>query len=137
MLNALKFIVSLAVAIVLMLIVRAYAFTICTTTSDNLIPGLRRGDKVFVNRLQKSSVGRGDLVVFGDSVLSISRVVAVGGDTIEIGGESFIVTDHCSDGCGCGACRNYLLASDADSVIVTGNEIVGKAYPLKLRMKKE
>ena len=137
MLNALKFIVSLAIAIVVMLIIRAYAFTICTASADNLVPGLNRGDKVFVNRLSRGSVDRGDLIVYGDSTLSISRVAAMGGDTIEVGGESFVINDHCSDACDCGACRSYLLVSGSDSIIISGNDIVGKAYTLKLRLKGE
>ena len=137
MLNALKFIVSLAVAIVVMLIIRAYAFTICTASADNLVPGLNRGDKVFVNRLSRGNVKRGDLIVYGDSTLSISRVAAMGGDTIEVGGESFVINNYCSDGCDCGACRNYLLVSGNDSAIISGNDIVGKAYTLKFRVKSE
>ena len=108
MLNALKFIVSLAVAIV-----------------------------VFVNRLSRGNVKRGDLIVYGDSTLSISRVAAMGGDTIEVGGESFVINNYCSDGCDCGACRNYLLVSGNDSAIISGNDIVGKAYTLKFRLKSE
>ena len=130
MLNALKFIVSLAVAIVVMLIIRAYAFTICTASADNLVPGLNRGDKVFVNRLSRGNVKRGDLIVYGDSTLSISRVAAMGG-------ESFVINNYCSDGCDCGACRNYLLVSGNDSAIISGNDIVGKAYTLKFRLKSE
>ena len=135
MLNALKFIVSLAVAIVVMLIIRAYAFTNCTASADNLVPGLNRGDKVFVNRLLRGSVGRGDLIVYGDSVLSISRVAAMGGDTIEVGGDRFVINDHCGEGCDCGACRSYLLVGGNDSVIIAGSDIIGKAYTLKFRMK--
>ena len=135
MLNALKFIVSLAVAIVVMLIVRAYAFTICTVSTDSLMPSLKRGEKVFVNRLSKNNIHLGDLVVYGDSTLGISRVAAMNGDTISVGDDQYVINNHCTGGCTCGHCRNYLLVSGNDSAFISGNDIIGKAYALSLRLR--
>ena len=134
--NTLKFIISLAVAIVLMLIVRAYAFTICTVATDSLKPELKRGDKMIVNRLVRKNIKKNDLVVYGDSVFGISRVAAVGGDTIRVGEENFTIDDNCSNDCDCGACHTYLLTAGNDSVLISGKEIIGKAYPLTFRRTK-
>ena len=128
--NILKFIVSLAVALVIMLAVRAYAFTVCSVVTDDFQPEFRMGERVIVNRLQRSHIGRGDLVVFGDSALSLSRVAACSGDTISIGGQYFEVESFCRPGCDCLSCKTYLLVSGHDSLFVSGSAIMGKAYPL-------
>ena len=61
--QALKFLVALCVAIVILFAVRAYAFTIYTVPAD-LASVLRKGDRVLVNRMARDSFSRGDLVVF-------------------------------------------------------------------------
>ena len=134
--NVLKFIVALAVAIVVMLVIRAYVFTFCTVTTDNMQPSLHRGDKVIVNRLQRHSIDRGDLVVYGDSAFGISRVAAVGGDTIMVGGDKFVITDHCTGECSCVDCRSYLIVAGNDSAVISGKYIVGKAYPVAFWRKE-
>ena len=61
--QALKFLVALCVAIVILFAVRAYAFTIYTVPAD-LASVLRKGDRVLVNRMARDSFSRGDLDVF-------------------------------------------------------------------------
>ena len=77
-----KFIIALALALLLMLGFRAIVFTICTVEGDALSPLFCKGDRVLVNRwsyglrvgsddgligytrIGRSSVSRGDIVAF-------------------------------------------------------------------------
>ena len=72
--QALKFLVALCVAIVILFAVRAYAFTIYTVPAD-LASVLRKGDRVLVNRMARDSFSRGDLVVFQRQGAHVGRIV--------------------------------------------------------------
>ena len=52
--NAIKFILAVATAIILMLVVRAYAFTIYKVSNSNLNPVLKKNDRVLVNKLDRA-----------------------------------------------------------------------------------
>jgi signal peptidase I len=53
--------------------------------SESMVPTLRPGDQVLVNKLGSASPGRGDLIAFHaprTGEILLKRVVAVGGDTV-------------------------------------------------------
>ena len=114
MLKTFRFLLALAVALLLMLVFRALAFTICTVEGNGLEPVLQQGDRVLVNRwsyglrvgsdgglfgygrLGRRPVSRGDLVAFEnphntDEIL-ICRCKALPGDTISTAdGQTMVV----------------------------------------------
>ncbi len=108
--NLLKFILSLAVALLLMLLFRSLAFTIYSIDGDGLEPEFLSGDRVMVNRwsyglrmggnglfsyarLCRQPIKRGDIVAYEgfddeyNSHLLFGRIRALPGDTIHYMGE--------------------------------------------------
>jgi len=103
MLNVLKFLVALVVALLAMVAFRALVFTICTVDGQGLEPEFTVGDHVLVNRwsyglrtgggegglfgygrLCRQTPERGDIMAFndnGDNTL-IGRCAALPGDTV-------------------------------------------------------
>jgi signal peptidase I len=99
---------SLGLAILVALVVRSSVVEAFWVPSGSMLPTIQIGDHLFVNKLAYSlhipftsievarwgAVGRGDIVVFlspakggneeGGRIDLIKRVVAVGGDTVEI-----------------------------------------------------
>ena len=122
--KATRFLLALAVALVLMLCFRALAFTICTVEGAGLEPLFHQGDRVLVNRwsyglrvggddglisyrrIGRSQMELGDLVAFENpqntSQVLICRCKALPGDTIEVDGQTMVIparkncasTDH-------------------------------------------
>ena len=113
MANWLKYGISLALAMVLMLAFRTLVMSVHGVTGDGLAPLYQNGDRVLVNRcshglriegngllpysrLMRRPVRRGDIVAFsapGDSLggLMIARCAAVPGDTILTAGGMLMV----------------------------------------------
>lgn len=81
---------SLVIAAVLALIIRSFLFTPFYIPSPSMEPTLYPGDRIIVNRLayRLGDPQRGDIVVFRYPLDPrrdlIKRVVAVGGDTVEV-----------------------------------------------------
>ena len=108
-----KFLIALTLALTLMLVFRALAFTIYTIEGDALAPLLQKGDRVLVNRwsyglrvgsdgaligytrIGRRAVGRGDIVAFENpqntSQVLICRCEALPGDTVESQGQRMVV----------------------------------------------
>jgi signal peptidase I len=112
MLKTLRFLLALAAALLIMLAIRAFAFTICTVEGEGLSPLFCSGDRVLVNRwsyglrvgsdeglfgytrIARQPVERGDIVAFtvpGDTAtlpfgfrtgILLARCKAVPGDTV-------------------------------------------------------
>lgn len=104
MANWLKFVIAFATAFVLMLAFRALAFSLYTIEGQALAPRYLNGDRLLVNRwsyglrvgggglmpygrLMRSSVSRGDVVMFdipNDSLqgIYVARCKAIPGDTL-------------------------------------------------------
>ena len=98
----LSFLISLAVAFVVMLAFRGLVMTVCTIEGDGLAPQFMAGDRVLVNRwsyglrtgkkgslfdygrICRQDVKKGDFIAFEDSVgrMLICRCTALPGDTI-------------------------------------------------------
>jgi len=113
--STLKFLLALAIALLLMLAFRALAFTIYTVEGDGLEPEFSAGDHVMVNRwsyglrtgddsgwfgygrICRQPVKRGDIVAYEDPRDSTSRSVLFGviyalpGDTLRYKGNTELV----------------------------------------------
>ena len=108
-----RFLLTLAVALVLMLCFRALAFTVCTVEGQGFAPQLHRGDRVLVNRwsyglrvggdgglfsygrIGRQTPEKGDIVAFEnpkntDEVL-LCRCKGLPGDTIVHDGQLMMV----------------------------------------------
>ena len=102
--SALKFLIALAVAFVVMLVFRGLVMTVCTIEGDGLAPQFVEGDRVVINRwsyglrtgekgglfdygrLCRQEVKKGDFIAFEDSLgnVLICQCTAVPGDTVYI-----------------------------------------------------
>ena len=113
MVGWLKFVMTLATAFVLMLAIRALAFSVYTVPGNGLAPLYIGGDRILVNRwsyglrvssgrllpygrIRRQPVSRGDIVAFeapGDSLAGvfICRCRAIPGDTLALVGGPAIV----------------------------------------------
>lgn len=125
----LKFLLATAVALAVMLAVRAWVFSLCTVGTDSLQPLLQRGDRVMVNRLAHD-YQRGDLVLFGDSAASLGIVKAVPGDTIVKDRLRYLIP-HASHGCCCQPCQIYLIYTGQHELLLRACCLKGKAYLLR------
>jgi signal peptidase I len=135
--QVLKFAAALCVALVLVMGVRAVAFSLCRVPSD-IGRELRRGDRVWVNKLARTAnFSRGDIVVFDTSGTppcislynrdeAIGCVVAVPGDTITVAGRRYRIPYRCCDRCGCDDCRLYLVDTGHGCRLVHKHQIVGR-----------
>lgn len=127
--QAIKVLSALAVAMVVVLAVRAYAFTIYTVPTD-ISSQLRRGDRVLVNRLSRVDFRRGELMVFRAPGDVVGRVVAVPGDTIGLAGRRYVIPDICCSRCGCTDCKLYLVSLGHSETLVHKHQVVGRAVRL-------
>ena len=124
----LKFLLALSVAILLMLAIRAYAFTIFTVTDSALSPALQKGDRVLVNRLSHAPFKTNDLIIFGDTLLAAGRIEAVPGDTISLQGTRYMLARGCRVRCRCTNCCLYYVKVGQGHRLVQHADIVGKAF---------
>ena len=134
-----KFILALALALLLAWGVRTFAFTVFTVPQGGLPPQLEEGNRVIVNRVDCDNFGRGDIIVFADSVVIqnanlqrknqqnknlqnknlrrkiameayfIGRIEKLPGDTITLDSLRYIIPTVCCKRCGCKDCRFYLV----------------------------
>lgn len=94
---------SIAVALVLTLIIRTYVIQAFKIPSGSMIPTLKIGDKLFVNKYvyRFEEPKRGDIIVFkfpSDPKKDfIKRLVAKEGDTVEIRDGKLYVNDRVMD----------------------------------------
>ena len=132
--DVLKFIVALAACIVVMLVIRNYGLALYTVPDDSLQPMLSKGQRVLVNKLERSRLKQGDAVVFGnDGAPMAGRVVAVPGDTVSIDSVQFLIPTHCQADFDCDYCRLYLVETGRQQVLVPAGTVVGTV----LRWRKD
>lgn len=79
----------LALAAGLLVLMRAHVAETVTVSSDSMLPTLQRGDTVVLDKLfpRLRPLRRGELIVFcspEDDAMVLKRVVALGGDTVEV-----------------------------------------------------
>ena len=67
---AVKFLIALGLSLLLVWVVRTFAFTVFTVPAGGLPPQLKAGNRVIVNRIDCDFFNRGDVVVFTDSVFA-------------------------------------------------------------------
>ena len=146
---AVKFLIALGLSLLLVWVVRTYAFTVFTVPAGGLPPQLKAGNRVIVNRIDCDFFNRGDVVVFRDSVTYqrrnqrrnqrrkivaeayfIGRVEKQPGDTIRIDTVQYIIPTVCCKRCGCKDCRFYLLKTPTGQQVVHKHQMIGKAYKL-------
>ena len=138
---AVKFLIALGLSLLLVWVVRTFAFTVFTVPAGGLPPQLQVGNRVIVNRIDCDFFDRGDVVVFRDSVTYqrrkivaeayfIGRVEKQPGDTIRIDTVQYIIPTVCCKRCGCKDCRFYLLKTPTGQQLVHKHQMIGKAYKL-------
>lgn len=138
---AVKFLIALGLSLLLVWVVRTFAFTVFTVPAGGLPPQLQVGNRVIVNRIDCDFFNRGDVVVFRDSVTYqrrkivaeayfIGRVEKQPGDTIRIDTVQYIIPTVCCKRCGCKDCRFYLLKTPTGQQVVHKHQMIGKAYKL-------
>lgn len=138
---AVKFLIALGLSLLLVWVVRTYAFTVFTVPAGGLPPQLQAGNRVIVNRIDCDFFNRGDVVVFRDSVTYqrrkivaeayfIGRVEKLPGDTIRIDTVQYIIPMVCCRRCGSKDCRFYLLKTPSGQQVVHKHQMIGKAYKL-------
>ena len=146
---AVKFLIALGLSLLLVWVVRTYAFTVFTVPAGGLPPQLKAGNRVVVNRIDCDFFNRGDVVVFTDSVFApvenqgqsqvrkfvskayfIGRIEKLPGDTVRIDTASYIIPVVCCKRCGCKDCRFYLLKTPTGQQLVHKHQMIGKAYKL-------
>jgi len=98
--GAVEWLISLGFAVLLFFFVRAFVFRIAHVDGNSMMPTLAHGDMVVLNRFVYifSSPRAGDIVAFpypgNPSDVFIKRVVAVGGDTVDMRYGYFYVNDE-------------------------------------------
>ena len=146
---AVKFLIALGLSLLLVWVVRTFAFTVFTVPAGGLPPQLKAGNRVIVNRIDCDFFNRGEVVVFRDSVFApdknqgqsqvrkfvseayfIGRVEKLPGDTVRIDTASYIIPVVCCRRCGCKDCRFYLLKTPTGQQLVHKHQMIGKAYKL-------
>ena len=146
---AVKFLIALGLSLLLVWVVRTFAFTVFTVPAGGLPPQLQAGNRVIVNRIDCDFFNRGDVVVFTDSVFApvenqgqsqvrkfvskayfIGRIEKLPGDTILVDTVKYVIPTVCCRRCGCKDCRFYLLKTPTGQQLVHKHQMIGKAYKL-------
>ena len=108
--QALKTLLALLVAAIVMLAIRAYVFTIYTVPV-NVDNHIHRGDRVGVLHWLCSDIQRGDVVVF-------------------VNGEKYLIPHQCCHRCKSTDCHTYLLNVGTTEMLVQKHDMLGKAWRL-------
>ncbi len=156
---AVKFLVSLGVALLIAWAVRTYVFTVFSVPAGGLPPKLKEGNRVIVNRIDCDVFARGETVVFSDSVdcpsppgssssgsaasssskspgesspevFFVGMIEKLPGDTIQLDSNSYIIPTICCKRCGCKDCRYYLVRTASGVQLVHKHQMIGKAYKI-------
>ena len=134
--NAIKFILAVATAIILMLVVRAYALTIYKVSNSNLNPVLKKNDRVLVNKLDRARFLRGDIVVFSADSSYVGVVSGVPGDTVTLDSTTYVLPERCGcQECQCKERAVFLIWQGKEQALIHKDDIIGKAYKLTLTGK--
>jgi len=132
--DVLKFTVVLVAAVIVMLLVRTYAFSIYRVTSADLEPRVMRNSRVMVNKFRRSTFQRGDLIVFRTDSSYIGVIEQLPGDTVMISNEEFVLPNNCScHDCDCLENNCYLVNQGRGMTVVRQQEIVGSAFLLNVK----
>ena len=135
---AVKYLITLVLALLLVWAVHTYVLTIFSVPQGGLPPYLKSGSRVIVNRVYCDSFKRGDLVVFTDTIARrgasvteahfIGRIERLPGDTITLDKVRYVIPAICCRRCGCPDCRFYLVRTQRGPQIVHKHQMIGKAH---------
>ena len=93
----LEWIEAFAIAIVVGLLLNHFVFTIVEVQGDSMVPTLHSSDRLIVLSRYISKIDNGDIIVFrpehDKNKPYIKRVIAVGGQTVDIDSNSRIIVD--------------------------------------------
>lgn len=132
--KVLGYIVPIALAVGLMLVFRAHVLTVYVMPDDRLEPLCKQGTWVVLNRLDKSSLERGEAIAFRDSTQAehIGRIAKAPGDTVLLGDTaSFVIPSwHRCPRCGSNHCRNFLVSVGQTQTLVHERSISGRIRPI-------
>ncbi|MDT3386887.1 MAG: signal peptidase I [Bacteroidota bacterium] len=127
--QALKAFIALGIALLIMLVIRAFAFTVYTVPSD--INGmLRQGDRVMVNRLSRTEFKVGDLVVYQKNADFIGKIEGLPGDTVKLGSSRYVIPKGSCEPCTTPDSRMYMVNIGNTYALMCGYQVIGKAYRL-------
>ena len=112
--------------LLVMLAVRAWAFTIYHVTTSDFHPEVRKGDRMIVNRLG-CTYDKGEYIVFGNEDAFIGKVKAVPGDTVNITGKDYLLPTRCPL-CGSKEHRYYMVSVGKQQTLIHQADIIGTAY---------
>ena len=118
---------SLGIALLLVIVVRSFAFAIYRVPAASV---LRQGDRVMVNMLAHGNYKRGQLIVFGTKEKHLGRIRALPGDTLTIAQKHFVIPMVCCDKCLCEHCYAYLVSTGSGQTLVPYHDIIGPASRL-------
>lgn len=138
---AAKFLLSLVLALLVVWVIRTFAFTVFSVPIGGLPPYLKEGNRVIVNRIDCDSFFCGEVVVYTDSVACspnkqlgesyfIGAIERLPGDTIILDTTRYVIPTICCKRCGCKDCRYYLVRTANGKVLVHKHQIIGRAYKL-------
>lgn len=135
----LRFLLALCVAVMLVIGVRMFAFTVYASPVT-IGSGVHKGSKVVVNKLcRNENFEKGEYIIFTVSgeapqfavvepPQQIGMVVAVPGDTITVEKQRYRIPYICCDRCQCSDCRLYLVDTGGAHKLVHKHQVVGKVY---------
>lgn len=139
----LKFLIALLIAVIIVVAIHTFAFTVYTAPVA-IGKSVRTGQKVVVNKLcRHMDLMRGDFLAFTvrgeaptftiiDPPQELGMVVAVPGDTIAVKGQRYRIPFKCCDRCQCRDCCLYLVDTGNGRRLVHKHQIVGKVLSLEL-----
>ena len=127
--QALKSLLALLVAATVMMVIRAYVFTIYTVPV-RLDDNVGKGDRVGVLHWLCSSPDSGDIVVYGDTVKTIGRIKAMPGDSITVKGTRYRIPEQCCKRCKSTDCHTFLIDTGHGETLIQKHEVLGKAWKL-------
>ncbi len=102
--EALDWIASIAVAIVIALLIRNFVFTMVEVDGESMHPTLSDGDRLFTRIIGYNSPKQGDIIIFNPSISEydrepnkkiayVKRVIAVEGQTVELTEDGGVMVD--------------------------------------------
>ena len=102
--EALDWIASIAVAIVIALLIRNFVFTMVEVEGESMVPTLSDGDRLFTRIIAYNTPEQGDIIIFNPSISEydrepnkkiayVKRVIAVEGQTVELTSDGRVSVD--------------------------------------------
>ena len=93
--EVLDWVISIAVAVILALVIRNYVFVLVKVDGQSMVPTLHHGEYLYTNRFFYTPAN-GDIVIFtppnNPDVKYVKRVIATAGQTVAVDGQNHTVT---------------------------------------------